>query len=133
MSAALHIVPEKEIAGLVSTFDGKALSAAEAELAVLAEKLRVTSLMDFFSQSPAETIDLLEYQGQGDDDSDASDETWFSPADGLKTTQALLGYLQEHPDAVSTAAAVLRDLRQFETVLKRLSDEEVRWHLAVDK
>jgi len=132
MSAALYIVPEKEIAGFDSAVNGKALSAGEAELALITEKLRVTSLMDFFSQSPAETIDFIAYQGGADDDLDVADETWFSPADGLKTTRALLGYLEENPDAASATHAITRELREFETVLQKLSDENVRWHLAVD-
>lgn len=128
---ALHIVPETEVTGIEPVVGGNALSRAEEALARIADELGVRPLMDFFSQSPAETIDLVRYTAEVDDP-DATGEAWFGAADGLKTTQALLGYLQERPAALANADAVVRDLLQFEAVLRKLAEARVRWHFALD-
>jgi hypothetical protein len=129
MSLAWFIVPEREVDGLDHQVDGKALAhAPEAKLDDLCAKLKVPTLMSFFSINPEEMLELFDVEDPGA----LAPEQWFKAADGLKTVRALLSHLDKNPKALSKSAAILRDLRDFETVLAGLAKAKVRWHLAID-
>ena len=140
MSAALFIVLERQISGLDSYVNGKALSWAEESLDGLANQLGVTPLMAFFSIDPAEAAEtfaetlaeLGEPKDGAAEPSEFPEEEWFSAEEGLQTVNALLAHFAEHPRAVRDADAVISDLREFQAVLQRAGNEGVRWHLAVD-
>lgn len=136
MGVALFIAPERDVAGLDTFVDGKALAHAR-DLDGLARAAGVRPLMEFFSQSPD---DLLSFLGEEGDDGElhlpegftAPPEEWFDAAAGLESVRGLLGHLAAHPEGVRSLDRVIEDLRQFEEVLAALAREGVRWHLGVD-
>jgi hypothetical protein len=142
MGVALFIVPEREVEGLDTFVNGKALAHVD-DLDDLARAAGVRPLMEFFSQSRG---DLLGLVGEEGDDGElhlpegveAPPEGWFDAGAGLETVRGLLRLLGETPEALGrttggfTADGVVEDLRGFEEVLAGLAREGVRWHLAVD-
>ncbi len=134
---ALFIVLEKPIPGFDSSVNGTALSASEERLDRLAKKLKVTSLMDFFSISPQEAMDFLEGEAEAtgtplSDIPRLEEEKWFSATEGLTVVRALHQELVRNPKYAPKSKAIINDLNEFEKVLKRAAAEDVRWHLAVD-
>lgn len=125
MGAALYIVLEQEISGLDATIDGKALSRAEDKLALATRRLGVRPLMEFFSVSPEELSDLMDGE---EIDVEIPAEQWFSPEEGLKTVEALLGEVNAKPEL----SDVKTDLQGFERVLREAVKHSVKWHLAID-
>jgi len=132
MGAALFITLRREIPDFDAFVNGKALSEAERKLERIANELSVTPLMDFFSQDAGAAADFIEAEGGDPDDIELPDEAWFDAADGLSTVNALLEHISNNADVVRDSTAVLSDLREFQTVLKRAADENVEWHLEVD-
>jgi hypothetical protein len=131
MSVALFIVPEREVEGLETFVNGKALGHSD-HLDQLAQRAGVRPLMEFFSPDPAELGALLDEEGLDLPAADPSTERWFSAADGLASVRGLLSLLTADPSAVPDGPALIDDLREFESVLDRLASEGVRWHLAID-
>lgn len=131
MSVAYYIAAEKEMAGFDHFVDGKALAHADAELiGTICKTLGVVSLFDFVSQDPDELADFLEDAGA--EEVPAFEGQWFSAGAGLKTTKALRAYLRSNLDAIEQADGILEDLDQYCSVLERLADAGVGWHLSVD-
>jgi len=136
MSVALFIVPEREVDGLDTFVDGKALAQVD-DLDAIAEAAGVRPLMEFFSAGPD---DYLQIVGEEGDDGELHlpegieppEEAWFAAEEGLETVRGLLRQVAAHPDSVDRADYVLEDLRGFEEVLAGLAQAGVRWHLAVD-
>ena len=57
---------------------------------------------------------------------------WFSPQDGLITICALLDHLRASPSALGTdTSAVMREIEEFERVLRKTAERQLRWQLAV--
>ena len=131
MGAALYVVTEREVPEFDPFVNGKALSAAERKLSLIATDLGVTSLMDFFSIDPAEAAAFMEDEGV-DGDVELPPATWFDADAGLATVNALSKHISDYPDSVPDSADVLSDLTEFQAVLHRLQSEGVRWHLGVD-
>ena len=131
MGTALFIVAERELPGADLQVNGKALG--RHTLDRLARRLGVRPLMEFFSISPEEAAS--EYEGDlGELPGNLPAEQWFPSEEGLATVRTMLAYLEVHPNEVPGAqAALMDDLRQFETVLSLLAAAGVRWHLAVDR
>lgn len=132
MSVAYYIVPEREIAGFDHFVNGKALGHADEDiLNHLCGELNVQSLLAFISQDPEELADFME-----DEDVDMPEEfaevQWFDATAGLATVRALATHLEGNPDAVKDSNELIEDLREYESVLKRLEQEKVRWYLALD-
>jgi hypothetical protein len=123
MGAALYIVAENKPEEMDLFVSGKALSQATARLSCAAKKIGMRELMTFFSQNPD---NVAEFMDEGA--SALPPEQWFEPADGLTTVRALIA----HFSAAPAETAVVADLREFESVLQRLKDAGLRWHLAVD-
>ena len=131
MSAALFIVPEREVPGLDVFVNGKALGHAK-DLDGLAERAGVHPLMDFFSVDPESAAAFCEEAGADAPEGGFPPEQWFPAADGLTTVRGLLSYLEANPTAARDSSAVIEDLKDFESILSRLASEGVGWHLAVD-
>jgi hypothetical protein len=134
VSAALYIALEHHDSAIDASVDGKALSRAEGDLAVIANQLGVRPLMDFFSMTAeefaAEAADFNTLAGLPDER--PPDEEWFPAQEGLATVQALLGHLRTNLEAVPFHADVIADLESFALVLQEAERRNVRWHLCVD-
>lgn len=133
MSASLYIVVEGEDPGFDIFVNGQAMARNEDVLDKLAERLHVRPLLDFFSADENSMALLLE-AGAGDP---AWAETlpppqWFNPDDGLITICTLLDFLRGAPMALGTdTRAVIRELEEYERVLRKTSQRDLRWQLAV--
>lgn len=123
---ALYIVLENKAPGFDPFVNGKALGRSEKQLAEMAARLGVRPLMEFFSVNPDEAGEFLESEGVSD--VEIPGEQWFSPEDGLRTVQALLGQVENVPGLEGVKA----DLLEFEGVLRQAQAKGIKWHLAVD-
>ena len=107
--------------------DGKAVCRASQALDALAGRLKVAPLMSFFSADPSQAADDAE-----EDLGDLPPRSYFAAEDGLRTVRALCNHLRAHPDSVPDGDEALVDLFEFEKILARAVEEDVRWHLAGD-
>jgi hypothetical protein len=133
MSASLYIVVEGEDPGFDIFVNGHALARNEDSLERLAERLRVSPLLEFFSADENSMALLLE-QGAGNPEwaRHLPKPQWFDPAAGLVTVCALIDFLEESPAALgSDTTAALAELREYERVLRKTARYGLRWHLAV--
>jgi hypothetical protein len=122
MSASLYIF-----------VNGQALARNEDALERLAERLSVQPLLEFFS-ADRNSMALLIDQGAGNPEwtSHLPQPQWFLPENGLRTIRALLDFLAMSPAALgSDTEFVARELREYETVLRKTSQHRLKWHLAV--
>jgi hypothetical protein len=133
MSASLYIVVEGEDPGFDIFVNGRAMARNEDLLDKIAERLHVKPLLDFFSADENSMALLLEV-GAGDP---AWAETlpppqWFEPNDGLVSICTLLEFLQSNPTALGfDTRAVIHELEEYERVLRKTADRDLRWQLAV--
>jgi len=133
MSASLYIVVEGEDPGFDIFVNGHALARNEDALERLAERLSVPPLLEFFS-ADRNSMALLLDQGAGNPEwtYHLPQPQWFPPEDGLRTIRSLLDFLSMAPSALgSDTEMVARELKEFETVLRKTSQRGFRWHLAV--
>jgi hypothetical protein len=133
MAASLYIVVEGEDPGFDIFVNGHSLARNEDALERLAERLKVSSLLEFFSADENSMALLLE-QGGGNPDwvHHLPDPQWFDPADGLISVCTLIEFLRESPAAIgSETEQVLSELREYERVLRKAAQRDLRWHLAV--
>jgi hypothetical protein len=129
----MYIVVEGEDPGFDIFVNGHALARNEDALERMAERLRERPLLEFFSADRNSMALLLE-QGAGNPDwtEHLPQPQWFRPEDGLSTVQGLLESLAADPVALgSDTQAVARELREYETVLRKAMLRRLRWHLAV--
>ncbi len=144
MGVALFIVAERDVEGLDTFVNGKALAhcrphasksrlgrQASEHLEWLANQAGVKPLMDFFSADPADVLEMME-ESEVESPESLDPEQWFPASEGLATVRGLIAYLSSHPEAAAEVDALLNDLGQYEEVLKALEAADVRWHLAVD-
>ena len=131
MSSALYIVLDREVPGLDTFMNGKALAAAEEVVTAQCERLGVRDLWSFYSVDPLDVADPLDdVDDFGDLDGSrepAATEAWFAVTEGLATVRALRGALPGQ-----TGAAVLEDLGDMERILAEAERAGARWYLAVD-
>ncbi|MGA2849019.1 MAG: hypothetical protein ABSE46_08490 [Terracidiphilus sp.] len=133
MAASMYIVVAGEDPGFDIFVNGHALARNEDALEKLAEQLKVSPLLEFFSADENSMALLLE-QGAGDPDwaRNLPEPQWFSASDGLQTVRALIRYLLESPAALgSETQPVLTELREYQHVLEKTAQRHLRWHLAV--
>ena len=133
MSASLYIVVEGEDPGFDIFVNGHALARNEDALERLAERLSVPPLLEFFS-ADRNSMALLLDQGAGDPEwtHHLPQPQWFPPEDGLRTIRSLLDFLAMAPAALgSDTEMVARELKEYETVLRKTSQRGLKWHLAV--
>jgi len=130
MSSALYIVLDREVPGLDTFMNGKALAAAEEVVTAHCERLGVRDLWSFYSVDPldvADPLDDLDDFGDLDGREPSSTEAWFRPTDGLATIRALREALRDQ-----ARSAVLDDLGDMERILAEAERAGARWYLAVD-
>ena len=132
MGTALFIALEHEIPEFHQSEYSKILARAGEELDAVAAQLGVQPLMSFFSKDPQEVEDFLDDHGAALDEMPIPDETWYTAADGLKTVDTLLGHYQSAANPTSQTEDIVKDLREFQDVLRRAAAAGVRWHLDVD-
>ena len=133
MAASLYIVVEGEDPGFDIFVNGHALARNEDALERLAERLKVSPLLEFFSADENSMALLLE-QGAGNPEwaHHLPEPQWFDAGTGLVTVCGLLDFLREAPTALgSETAPVESELREYERVLRKTSDRGLRWHIAV--
>jgi hypothetical protein len=133
MAASLYIVVEGEDPGFDIFVNGHALARNEDALERLAERLNVRPLLDFFSADENSMALLLE-QGAGNPEwaQNLPQPQWFLPEQGLVAVGALLDFLRGSPAALgSETAGVISELHEYECVLRKTAERELRWHLAV--
>jgi hypothetical protein len=133
MAASLYIVVEGEDPGFDIYVNGHALARNEDALERLAERLKVSPLLEFFSADENSMALLLE-QGAGNPEwaHHLPEPQWFDAGTGLITVCALLEFLQEAPTALgSETVPVVTELREYECVLRKTAERGLRWHLAV--
>ena len=128
MSTAYYIVLDREEPGFDTFVNGKALAKAATALNTLCDKFDLPSLDDYVNFSDDELGDLLDESIDIPD----TDETWFTPEEGLQCFSQLEAYLRDNPKAVKNSAAVLEDLGEFIEVLDKAREIGARWHLALD-
>src|SRR6202789_3851022 len=132
MSASMYIVVEGEDPGYDIFVNGHALARNEDALEKLAGRLGVKPLLEFFSADQNSMALLLE-EGAGDPEwaRTLPPPQWFSPEDGLVTVCTLLDHLKASPTALGTETpAVLREMEEFERVLRKTAQRKMRWQLA---
>lgn len=133
MGVALYIVAEREVPGLDTFVNGKALGRAKPrQLDKLARAVGVPPLAGYFSQSADEAASVAEEFGAEPPAGGFPPERWFPAEDGLVTVRGLQTHLAAAPNAIREAEAIREDLGQFERVLSALAAAGVGWHLAVD-
>jgi hypothetical protein len=133
MSASLYIVVEGEDPGFDIFVNGRALARNEDALEKTAQRLGVKPMLEFFSADENSMALLLE-EGAGDPEwaKTRPPPQWFSPEDGLVTVCALLEHFDACPTALGTeTAAVKREIEEFERVLRKTAQRQLRWQLAV--
>jgi hypothetical protein len=133
MAASLYIVVEGDDPGFDIFVNGHALARNEDSLERLAERLRVSPLLEFFS-ADENSMALLLDQGAGDPDwaKHLPQPQWFDPVSGLITVRSLIAFLKDDPAALgSETAPVSSELKEYERVLGKAAERSLRWHLAV--
>lgn len=133
MAASLYIVVEGEDPGFDIFVNGHALARNEDALERLAERLKVSPLLEFFSADENSMALLLE-QGAGNPEwaHHLPEPQWFAASTGLVTVCALLDFLLRTPVALgSETPAVVSELREYQRVLRKTGEHGLRWHLAV--
>jgi peptidoglycan/xylan/chitin deacetylase (PgdA/CDA1 family) len=133
MAASLYIVVEGEDPGFDIFVNGHALARYEDALERMAERLHVRPLLEFFSADENSMALLLEHgAGHPDWARHLPGPQWFSPVDGLLTIRALLDCFAGAPAALgSETPQVVRELAEYERVLHKTAQRNLRWHLAV--
>ena len=133
MAASLYIVVEGDDPGFDTFVHGQALARNESALEQLAERLRVSPLLEFFS-ADEHSLALLLDQGAGDPlwERNPPKPQWFSGPEGLLTVRTLLDFLGANPVALgSETEPVVQELREYERVLAKTAQRGLQWHLAV--
>lgn len=132
MSVSFFIVTEREIDGLDTFVNGKAIAGLSDEaLQAACTAAGVGSIFDFVSADPEELADFLDDEAL-DDSMELAPEEWFAAEEGLAWTVKLAAYLEAHPAAVDGSAEVLEDLAEYRAVFEALQSHGVRWHFQVD-
>jgi hypothetical protein len=133
MAASMYIVVEGEDPGFDTFVNGRALVRNEDALERLAIRLNVRPLIDFFS-ADENSMSLLIEEGAGNADllDKLPPPQWFGGGDGLASVRPLLQALRDDPSQLGSEGEFLREeLEEFEMVLQKAADRNLRWHLAV--
>lgn len=133
MAASMYIVVEGDDPGFDTFVNGRALARNEDPLERLAIHLGVRPLIDFFSADDNAMALLLD-EGAGDPDLQGRllPPQWFNGAEGLATVSPMLQALQDDPALIGSEGEFIREeLEEYETVLRKVTDRGMRWHLAV--
>ncbi|MBB5064474.1 hypothetical protein [Granulicella mallensis] len=133
MAASMYIVVQGEDPGFNIYVNGRALARHESAVERLALELGVRPLLEFFSADESSMALLIE-EGAGNPDllKRLPPPQWYRGEDGLPTVMALIESLENDPQQLGTeGASVLEELREYEIVLRKTAERDLRWHLAV--
>jgi hypothetical protein len=133
MAASMYIVVEGEDPGFNIYVNGRVLARHENAVEKLALELGVKPLLEFFS-ADENSMALLIEEGGGNPDllERLPPPQWYRADDGLATLEALIPALEADPHQLgSEGREVLGELREYEAVLRKTAQRELRWHLAV--
>jgi hypothetical protein len=133
MAASMYIVVEGEDPGYNIYVNGRVLARYEGPVEKLALSLGVKPLLEFFS-ADENSMALLIEEGGGNPEllKRLPPPQWYSPEDGLDTVTALVEALKADPHQLgSEGPELLRELEEYETVLRKTAERGMRWHLAV--
>jgi hypothetical protein len=133
MAASMYIVVQGEDPGFNIYVNGRALARHESAVERLALELGVRPLLEFFSADESSMALLIE-EGAGNPDllKRLPPPQWYRGEDGLPTVMALIESLENDPQQLGTeGASVLEELREYEVVLRKTAERDLRWHLAV--
>lgn len=133
MGASLYIVVEGEDPGFDIFVHGQAMARNQDSLDTLAQSLKITPLLDFFSADKNSMALLLEAcMGEAAWEEELPPPQWFRPQDGLNTVRSLLSYLRETPyELGGDTRFVVHELEEYERVLHKTEQRDLRWQLAV--
>ena len=129
----MYIVVEGEDPGFNIFVNGRALARHEDAIEKIALRLGVKPLIEFFSADESSMALLIE-EGAGNPDllKKLPPPQWYRGEDGLPTVVALIAALENDTAQLGTEGAiVLEELREYETVLRKTAERDLRWHLAV--
>ncbi len=129
----MYIVVEGEDPGFDIFVNGRALARNEDALEKLAQRLGTKPMLEFFS-ADENSMALLLDEGAGDPEwaKTLPPPQWFAPEDGLISLCTLLDFLHENPMALgSETADVVKEIEEFEKVLRKTAQKHMRWQLAV--
>ncbi len=133
MAASMYIVVEGEDPGYDIFVNGQMLARHEGAIEQLAHRLGVRPLLEFFS-ADENSMALLIEEGAGNPDllKRLPPPQWYAAEDGLHTVEALVSALEEDPQQFgSDGIPLLREMREYESVLRKTAERGLRWHLAV--
>lgn len=113
---------------------GKPLARVILQLEKIAKKNQLSPLYDFYDMLREQAI--AELLGGDPDDPSTYDEAkipaekWFDPSEGLETVEFYIQYVEGHAVDFHNPDSVLKDLREFERILRAAKSAGKRWHLA---
>lgn len=131
MGVAYFIVLERELEGIDSFVNGKAIARESDQLDLIAEALGLRGVNDFVSQDPAALMEMAEAMGI-DLPHEPPAEVWFAADEGLDWVLQIEKHLNENPGSVGDAEEVLADLMEYRVLLETAKSNGMRWHMAVD-
>jgi hypothetical protein len=129
----MYIVVEGDDPGYNIYVNGRVLARYESAVEKLALDLGVKPLLEFFS-ADENSMALLIEEGGGNPDllKKLPPPQWYRAADGLATLNALVAALDADPHQFgSEGPELLGELREYQAVLQKTAERELRWHLAV--
>jgi hypothetical protein len=135
MGVAYYIILNGKIDNFDSFVNGKAIAKHYDYLNEIANKLKVKPLAEFYSEDPEFTVDFLVSHGMPKNKAKkmAKPINWSDPSECLITVQALIQYVSLDKDLTAVIADyIIRDLKQFETVLLKASEYCIKFYLAID-
>jgi hypothetical protein len=131
MGAAYYIVLEREIDGLDSFVNGKAVARESDRLESVTKSIGLRDINEFVSANPDDLVAMAE--GLGIElPVEPPPEAWFAAEEGLGWVSQLRRHVAANANEVDDADAVLADLAEYCTVLEAAQASAVRWHFAVD-
>jgi hypothetical protein len=133
MAASMYIVVEGEDPGYNIYVNGRVLARYESAVEKLALELGVKPLLEFFS-ADENSMALLIEEGAGNPDilKRLPPPQWYRPEEGLSTLAALIDALAADPHQLGMEGPeVLNELREYQAVLRKTAERNLRWHLAV--
>lgn len=129
----MYIVVQGDDPGFDTFVNGRALARNEDALERLAVRLGVKPLIDFFSADDNAMALLLE-EGAGNPEFEGRllPPQWYRGEEGLTTVSAILQALRDDPALIGSEGEFIREeLEEYELVLQKTADRNLRWHLAV--
>ena len=129
MSVAYYIVLDNDNPGFDTFVNGKFVAANLEKLDAICVELEIRRIDEFLQMSEDDISDLL-----GDDleFSDAPQENWFEPKEGIAWVEALASHIEANPGAVDDPEGVLEDLAEYGGIFAKADKIGAKWRLNLD-